>query len=164
MDKSEMVIVQCFYPFSMEFHVSDGIITMPSKAVAPKNVIEMTKAHYDELIEIPTFKDMFDQRLYRLLDKIPNSYYDAVERVSRANLELVAAQEEANRAKADAEAAKKEADRLKKQIEDLGGATVEVDKKVLDAQAERDAALKAAEEASAEIAELKKKLAEKKGK
>ena len=164
MDKSEMVIVQCFYPFAMEFHVSDGIITMPSKTVSPKNVIEMTKAHYDELMKIDTFADMFDSRLYRLLDKIPNAYYDSIEQISRANMKLSEAQEEARQAKADAEAAKKEAERIRKQLDDLGGATVEVDKKVLAAEAERDAAIKAQEDALAEVATLKKQLAEKKGK
>ena len=139
---------------------------MPSRTKAPKNVIEMTRAHYDELMKIEMFADMFNLRQdgYRLLDKIPNAYYDSIEQISRANMKLSEAQEEARQAKADAEAAKKEAERIRKQLDDLGGATVEVDKKVLAAEAERDAAIKAQEDALAEVATLKKQLAEKKGK
>lgn len=160
----DKVVVQCFYPYSMDFHVSDGIITMPSKTVAPKNVIVMTKEHFAELEKSVTFKDMIDQRLYRVLNDIPNSYWDSIEQVSRANVKLAEANAEATQAKADALAAQKLVEKLKEQIEDLGGATVEVDKKVLDAQAERDIALKDAEDAQAEIAALRKQLAEKKGK
>ena len=160
----DKVVIQCFYPYSMEFRVSDGIITMPSKTVAPKIVIVMTKAHYDELMKVPSFADMFELRLYRTLNDVPNSYWDSIEQVSRANLKLSEVKAEAEQAKADADAAQKLAKKLQEQLDDLGGATADVDKKVLDAQAERDAAVKAAEDASAEIAELKRKLAEKKGK
>lgn len=164
MEDGDKVVVQCFYPYSMEFRVSDGIITMPSKTVAPKNVIVMSKAHYKELIKFVTFADMIEQRLYRVLQDVPNSYWDSVEQVSRANLKLSEVKAEAEQAKADAEAAKKVAKKLQEQLDDLGGATAEVDKKVLSAQAERDEAIKNHDDAQAEIARLRKELEAKKGK
>jgi septal ring factor EnvC (AmiA/AmiB activator) len=158
------VVIQSFFPYSMEFFVKDGIITMPSVTKKPKNIIVMTKEHADELAENITFKGLIEQKLYRYLDKVPSSYYDSMEQVSMANQKLAETRAEAEQAKADALASKKEAEKLKAQIEELGGVTAETDAKVLDAQAERDKAVKEAEEANAEIAELKRQLAAKKPK
>ena len=163
MADGDKVVVQCFYPYSMEFHVSDGIITMPASTVKPKNVIVMTKEHFAELEKSVTFRDMIDQRLYRVLNDVPNSYYDSIEQVARANGKLAEVKAEAEKAKVDKLAAENLVKKLQEQIDELGGATVEVDKKVLAAQAERDEAVRASEEASAEIARLKKQLADKKG-
>ena len=156
------IVLQSFFAYSMDFAVADGIIKMPAVSAKPKNVIVMSKEHFEQIMLDVTFSGMIDQKLYRKLDSVPSSYYDSMEQVSRANQKLAETKMEVENAKADAGTARATAERLQKQLDEMGGATRSTDAKVLEAEAERDNARKEADEANAMIASLKAKLAKKK--
>lgn len=100
-----MKYIQSFYNYAVTFSsIAKGV---PAKNAEGdlRNIVEVTEAELEKLkSNEPLFRKLVDQKKYRVLDKLPESYKPAATLV--------------NEARAQAEEAKKEVESLKAQLAD----------------------------------------------
>ncbi len=108
-----------------------GEVILPSKHSAPKNIAFIEQEVYDFLTDEVKegepfagsklqFKELVLDEIIKELDKVPESYYDATERVAEATAKVEEATKATEEAKAENELLTAENEALRKKLADAG--------------------------------------------
>ena len=104
--------IQCFYQYPVTFS-SIGKTFPAAKAVGEmRNLAEVTEKEYEKLMNCePFFRELVNNKKYRVLNKMPEGYKPSAQRINEANDEIarLKAENEKLRAQKDAAPAKEEA-------------------------------------------------------
>ena len=152
--------IRSYNEYVHEFKTSAGNVIVPCIMAKPKNIVKITVAQYDELMEkSDEFKALINAKKHQFvkLDSMPRDALDADERLALASDKIREANEEAERARKEADALKAEKEALEHKLDMMGGIDAPVDKQVAEANAARDAAVEEMENLKAQLAAMKKK-------
>ncbi len=83
-----MKYVQSFYQYPVTFSTVGVIIPARSAQGERRNIAEVTEKQLERLINCePRFRELVDQKKYRILNKVPLSYVPPAEQINKANTE-----------------------------------------------------------------------------
>lgn len=86
-----MKYVQSFYQYPVTFSTVGVIIPARSAQGERRNIAEVTEKQLERLINCePRFRELVDQKKYRILNKVPLSYVPPAEQINKANTEAEA--------------------------------------------------------------------------
>ena len=104
--------IQCYYQYPVTFS-SIGKTFPAAKAVGEmRNLAEVTEKEFDKLMACePFFRELVNNKKYRVLNKMPEGYKPSAQRINEAQDEIarLKAENEKLRAQKDAAPAKEEA-------------------------------------------------------
>lgn len=115
-----MKYVQSFYQYPVTFSAIGKTIPARSAQGERRNIAEVTDKELERLMNCePRFRELVDQKKYRVLNKVPLSYVPAAEQINKATSEN-------ERLRAELEAAKaKLAELESKNVKDADAEPVE---------------------------------------
>ena len=86
-----MKYVQSFYQYPVTFSTVGVIIPARSAQGERQNIAEVTEKQLERLMNCePRFRELVDQKKYRILNKVPLSYVPPAEQINKANTEAEA--------------------------------------------------------------------------
>lgn len=113
-----MKYVQSFYPYPVTFSSIGKAVPSKDAEGEMKNIIEITDEDLAKLeVQEPMFRQLVNQKKYRVLNHLPDSYKPASYLVNEARQEAAAAKAELEQLKAEMAAEKPAAEKTAEKAE-----------------------------------------------